>query len=154
MLIGGGDCALSQGSSALTHSVLILRAKSCLLSGCVRACLLWMHPPSSPFSLPPLTTGLKLLSANMLILFLSSDFHLPFFISSGVAPRLSFLTSVLFSSSSFLTVVPWLCRNFFPADYCNSLLRPSPLVPFISPHLTSLSAARLLFDVSVLYLSP
>lgn len=130
LLIGGGGCALSQDSSALTHSVLILRVKSCLLSACVRARLLWMQspssfPPSLPLNMSPLMTGLKLLSANMLILFLTSDF--------GHAPRLSFLPSFLLSSSSFLAVVPWLCRNFFPANQLPpesvtscSVLLPSP----------------------------
>lgn len=87
----GGDCALSEDSSALDHSFLLLLLWKQKPFLCMHACLL-LHNPSQPFSGSPLTI-FKLLSANILILILTS-----------LHPLLGFLSSrsVYFPSPSLL----------------------------------------------------
>lgn len=64
--LGGGGCALSEDSSALDHSFLLLLLWKQKPFLCMHACLL-LRNPSQPFSGSPMTS-FKLLSANILIL--------------------------------------------------------------------------------------
>ena len=152
-LVGSG-CASSEGSSALDHSVFIMKAKHNLVCVCVYMCVCvcvcvsvraYVLQPSHPspffFSLTPLWPAsnycLPMCSSSLpLQPFLSLLFHLTFlhfpwprsslFFHSPSLP-LSPLVSLPFS---FLSVVRRLCRNVSSSSpLINSLLSQS-LLPF------------------------
>ncbi len=122
-LVGRG-CALSEGSSALDHPVCIMKAKQLCACVCVRAYFCSTpHTHTHTPLWPALNYCLPIFSSSLQP-FLSLLFHLTYCISPDRAPAFSFIHPFSLSLSlfplflflSFLSVVPWLCRNVSSAQ--------------------------------------